>query len=284
MSHKTISFAFACLLSAFFNINIYGQSFGANASAVSLSDCTESSFYNTTSTGAHLIGPADHVFDNTNLGAYTQNSGSLVLRGAEVRTFKTPGVANVCNVRMYYRSYLSSATPGAFSIMEIPFLDDCDVPNGAYTSGGPCAEGDKKWRIVIADGITTPYAPVDLTTKAAGNYILEVYFEITGSSTSTTACDETILLNKGGDNYKATFSIQSPVLSSTNPTTCNGNEGSITISGLVAGSTYSLSYMDDDVMVGPADHTANGAGQVILNGLNAGIYSGFSFLVNGSLT
>ncbi len=284
MSHRTISFAFACLLAAFFSINIYGQSFGANASAVSMSDCNENSFYNTTSTGANIIAPADHVFAGTNLGAYTQNSGTLILRGAEVRTFQTPGVANVCNVRMYYRSYLATNTPGAFNIMEIPFLDDCDVPNSTYTSGGPCAEGDKKWRTVIADGETTPYAPVDLTSKTAGNYILEVYFEITGSTTSTTACDETVLLNNGGDNYKASFSIQSPVLGSTNPTTCNGSEGSITISGLTAGATYSLSYMDDDAMVGPADHIANGSGQVILNGLNAGIYSGFSLLIKGCTT
>ena len=139
MSHRTISFAFACLLAAFFSINIYGQSFGANASAVSVSDCNETSFYNTTSTGANIIAPADHVFAGTNLGAYTQNSGTLILRGAEVRTFQTPGVANVCNVRMYYRSYLATNTPGAFNIMEIPFLDDCDVPNSTYTSGGPCA-------------------------------------------------------------------------------------------------------------------------------------------------
>ena len=49
---------------------------------------------------------------------------------------------------------------------------------------------------------------------------------------------------------------------SNNPVTCNGTEGYITIGGLVAGATYSVSYTDDGVTVGPLTFTANASGRV----------------------
>ena len=71
---------------------------------------------------------------------------------------------------------------------------------------------------------------------------------------------------------------------SNNPVTCNGNEGYITIGGLVAGATYSVSYTDDGVAVGTLSLTANVSGQVIISGLNAGLYSNFSLVYNGCTT
>ena len=260
------------------------QPFGTFASAVWLTDCNQSNFFNTTGSGANLIGPAGNVFDNSNLGIYTQNSGSLILRGGEVKTFKTVGVANVCSVKMYYRVYLQSGAPGAFSAIDLPFLDDCNVPSSSFPSGGPCAAGDQKWQRVIPNGTTIPYAPVDLTTLAAGNYYLEIYYDVTGSNTSTSGCSDLVTLNNGGNNYKASFSVQAPALSSNNPVTCNGTEGYITISGLVAGSVYAVSYTDDGTPVGPINLTANGSGQVIITSLNAGLYSNITLLINGCTT
>jgi len=71
---------------------------------------------------------------------------------------------------------------------------------------------------------------------------------------------------------------------SNNPVTCNGNDGYITIGGLVAGATYSVSYTDDGASVGPLSLTANTSGQIIISGLNAGLYSNFSLVYNGSTT
>ena len=121
------------VLLLFFSCNYtYAQTFGTNSSAVWLSDCTQSNFFNTSGSNPNLIGPAGNVFNNANLGTHTQNSGTLILRGAEVRTFKNPGVANVCSVRMYYRVYLQSAAPGAFNSIDLPLADDCDVPNSQF--------------------------------------------------------------------------------------------------------------------------------------------------------
>jgi hypothetical protein len=57
-----------------------------------------------------------------NLGVYTQNSNNLILRGAGVKTSKTPGAANVCSVRMHYRVYLQSSAPGAFNDIDLPLI------------------------------------------------------------------------------------------------------------------------------------------------------------------
>ncbi|HKZ65741.1 MAG TPA: gliding motility-associated C-terminal domain-containing protein [Chitinophagaceae bacterium] len=280
----TLSVVLVFLCSAFFGIRTQGQTFGTVASAVLITDCNQSNFFNTSGNGADLIGPSGNIFANANLGVHTQNSGTLILKGAEVRTFKDPGIANVCSARMLYRFYLQSSVPGAFNSIDLPLLNDCDIPNSQFPSGGPCQAGNQKWNRVIPDGATLPYAPVDLTSFAPGNYILEVYYDITGSSATTTQCNETVVLNNSGNNYTAFFSIQAPVLASNNPTTCNGTEGSITISGLVPGATYSISYTDDGVPVGPVNIVANGSGQVILSGLNAGVYSNFELLINGCLT
>ena len=284
MNQLTITGVITLVLSLLLSPITYGQSFGTNASAVWLSDCNQSNYWNTSGTGPSLIGPAGNAFNNADLGVHTQNSGSLILRGGEVRTFKTPAVSNVCGVKMYYRIYLQSATPGSFSQMDLAFVEDCNVPSLQFPSGGACIAGDQKWNRVIPDGATTPYAPINLTAFAPGNYTVEVYYEVAGSATTTTACNETVLLNNGGANYKANFSIQSPTLTSLNPSTCNGTEGVITVHNLAPGATYSISYYDDGNPIGPLNLVANASGQVQITGLNAGIYSEFQLVINGCTT
>jgi len=47
---------------------------GSYASAVWLTNCSTSNFFNTVGSGADLIGPAANVFANTDFGTYIQNS------------------------------------------------------------------------------------------------------------------------------------------------------------------------------------------------------------------
>ncbi len=263
---------------ALFASTAKAQSFGTFASAVWLSDCNQSNFFNTSGTGGNLLGPVGNVFTNANLGVYTQNSGSLILRGAGVKTFRTLGAANVCSVRMHYRAYLQTGAPGPFNSIDLPFSDDCDEPSGQFPGGGGgCSSaGDQFWKTVIPDGTIVPNAPVNLTNFSPGNYVLEVYYDIAGSYTSPTECSDTNVLNNSGNNYKAFFSIQSPTFASNNPVTCNGADGFITISGLVPGATYSLSYTKNGVPVAiPLNLTANGSGQIVIPNLTAGLYSNF---------
>jgi large repetitive protein len=261
------------IASVLFFYNSQAQ-FGTTASAIRLTNCTGSSYYNTSGAGPAAIGTDN--FTNTNFGVYTQNSGTLILRGGEVRTFKNPALSNVCAVRMFYRVYLQSGSGGSFTSVSFPWVNDCDVPSAQFPSGGSCVAGDQKWNLTASN--------INLTAFPAGNYVLEVYYEVDGSSVSTSLCNETISLNNGGSNYKAYFSIQAPTLGSSNPTSCNGTEGSITISGLAAGVVYSVTYTDDGVVVGPANFTANASGQVVISGLNYGSYYDISIDANGCST
>src|SRR5215216_6215741 len=130
MKPISLSSVITFVLLFFFSVTTHGQTFGTPSSAVWLTDCNQSNYFNISGSGSGLIGPSGNAFTNANFGAHTQNSGTLILRGGEVRTSKTPGGANVCGVNMYYRIYLQSAIPGSFNIIDLPFVDDCDVPSG----------------------------------------------------------------------------------------------------------------------------------------------------------
>lgn len=58
----------------------------------------------------------------------------------------------------------------------------------------------------------------------------------------------------------------------TDPTTCGGNDGFLTISGLDPNTDYNVTYDDGGVTTGSTLMTSNGAGEIIINGLNAGNY------------
>jgi len=276
MKTNPISLVGILILTFFCNL-LQAQNFGASVSAVYISNCNADDFYNTTGSNWPT------GFNGLNLGTYTQNYNSLILRGAHLRTFKNPG-ANVCaSPKMYYRVYLASSAPGPFSSMDLTLLESCDVPSGNYPSGGACVDGDQKWELVVPDGSTSP-SPVDLTTFPPGAYKLEVYYEISGSNSSTTLCNESVLVNNGGNNFIADFFIQSPTVSSTNPSSCFGSQGSITIGGLNPFTSYDFSYTDDGTPVGPLTIVTNSSGQLIVTGLDKGFYSNFTVDINGCST
>jgi len=251
---------------------------GTFASAVWLTNCATSNFFNTDGSGANLIGPASNVFPNTNFGTYVQNSNNLILRGAEIKTFKTPS-SNFCSARLNYRVYPASTTPGAFQVMDLPLFDNCS--GGTFPTGGPCNPGDQKWQRVVPNGTTNPYSPVDLTAYPPGNYVLQVYYDLTGSDTTATGCDQNYVVDNSGAYYTATFTIQAqPSYASANPSTCGGVNGSISISGLEPNTSYGVSYNQGTTPVGPNNLVSDASGTIIINGLSAGNYSNFNLSLN----
>ncbi len=64
-------------------------------------------------------------------------------------------------------------------------------------------------------------------------------------------------------------------LNPSNPTTCGGTDGSITISGLTANTTYEISY-DDGATQGPNSITTNASGEIDIINLTAGNYTNFT--------
>ena len=264
-----------CATTTTISVTVQVCAFGSFANAVWLTNCEESDFFNTFGSGTSLIGPADNIFPNTDFGTYVSNSSTFKLRGAEVKTFKS-ATANVCSARLNYRIYPQAGTPGPFAVMNLPFLEDCN--SGTFPSGGPCNPRDQKWQEVLSDA----EFPVDLTAFPAGEYVLEVFYDITGDVNSTTQCDDTILINNEGNNFIATYTLQeSPSYTSVNPTICNAADGSITIENLAPSTTYTITYTHDSAVVGPLTFITNSSGQFTLSGLTVGTYANFNYVVNG---
>ncbi|MDI9256709.1 choice-of-anchor L domain-containing protein [Flavobacterium sedimenticola] len=265
-----------CAATTTMSVTVYQNcAFGSFANAVWVTDCDSGEFYNTMGSGTSIIGPAQNIFTNNDFGTYISNSNTLKLRGAELKTFKS-ATANVCSANLYYRIYPQSGTPGAFSVINLPFFDDCS--GGTFPTGGPCNTGDQKWQEVLTDA----ESPVDLTAFPAGDYVLEVYYDVTGDVNSTSQCDDTILINNNGANFIATYTLQNnPTYTFVNPTACTATDGSITIGNLAPSTSFSMTYTDDGSPVGPVTINSNASGSYTLNGLNVGVYTNFNFTVNG---
>ena len=265
---------FPCSPTFEMNVEILATcTFNSISTAVYIENCettTPGEFFNTTGVAPNEIGVSANIFTGNNYGVHLQNSGSLILKGAELRSFKT-ATSNVCAANLYYRVYLTSGTPGAFSSIALPLLDDCNA--GTYPSGGVCNPDDQKWQSIAS--------AIDLTTFTPGNYTVEVYYDLIGDNDSTTDCDDTVLVNNNGNNYLANFTIQAlPTFVSTNEE-CGSSNATITFSGFILGTTYTVTYTDDSVVVGPTNYIANSSGQIFFTGLNAGTYADFNFQVNG---
>ena len=255
-------------------VNVVNCEFNTFASAAMLKICGATSrFYNITGSGTNLINPSSPAGDfMTDLGTFIQNSGALIFYGGELKTSKTV-TANVCVPIMHYNVHPKGAVAGLFEELKLnDKIGNCS--SGTFDfGGGPCKAGDQKWQNVVA---VNGGLGENLTTLPLGDYVLEVYYEVPGSSNTTTKCDEILKLNNGGANYLSYFSIQGDLqYASANPTTCSGSEGTITISGLLANTNYTLSYKDDSLAVGPTNITSDATGVFIISGLNAGSYSNF---------
>ena len=196
-------------LSLFLVIQLNAQTFGYFASAVLLGDSVSDVFYNTAPTsGVNAIGTNNF---NTFLGSYPENPRALIIKGGEVKTWfnyaHSEGEAvGVCSVTLFFTVYLQGQRPASPSYTAIPlsYFDSCQ--NGSFPTGGPCSLGDKKWQTIGSTYSLSDYAP--------GNYTVEVYYEVSGTSSvdGENPCGEHVYDNNNNnpDNYTATFTIYGP--------------------------------------------------------------------------
>jgi gliding motility-associated-like protein len=86
-------------------------------------------------------------------------------------------------------------------------------------------------------------------------------------------------------NYTLAQTTSKPVFkNSSNPSRCNGSDGSVVYSGLLPDSTYQVTYTSDDLGQQAVAIKAMPSGELTITGLVAGIYSNFSFNLNGSIS
>jgi hypothetical protein len=66
-----------------------------------------------------------------------------------------------------------------------------------------------------------------------------------------------------------------------NPTTCNGPQGTLTLTGLQNNTAYTVNYTRNGILQVPLNRTTNSSGLLLVNGLYAGSYSLVSVTLNG---
>lgn len=283
------------------------SNYGTFATATMIENCVNNQFYNTTwGSLPDQINPNGVLFEGYNYGPYFQNTSTLILRGGEVKTFKNPG-ANVCGAKLHYTVYTVGNQPAnpVFTVLDLPFKESCNVGPNSFPTGGPCFNAtDQKW--------AKENYNIDLTTYPPGDYVLEVYYAVPGSFTSTTACNDTIYVSNNGNNFKALFQIKPQPLISGGPLNiCPGNSSTLT-SNYTTGNTWSNSsttqsisvntsgtysltvnlnnncpnlsdnetvtvYAAPTVEAGPNQTTCGGAGAITINGVIGGSATGVSW-------
>ncbi len=132
------------------------------------------------------------------------------------------------------------------------------------------------------DGTATITSPVSLSyvwSSAPPQYTATA----TGLAAGTYTC--VITDSVGCTGYLITTIAQPPanilfLADSTDPTTCGGSDGTITIGGLVPGSTDTIDYIANGVHV-VAYITASSTGTYVFSGLVQGIYDSFTVVTSG---
>jgi hypothetical protein len=191
-----LSFIFNLIGSIF----LIAQNFGEFASAVFLKDCGGNLYYNTTGSGLNCINVnCATQFNGKNFGSFNANSSSFEIRGGEIKSWKNSN-GNVCSARLNWVVYPQGNRPASpvFTTINLPFKTNCC--GTTFCDGqGPCGGSDQKWGVELATG-------TDLTSRPAGNYSLEIYFDYSGGNTSGT-CDITQYISNSGNNFIANFQI-----------------------------------------------------------------------------
>ena len=119
---------------------------------------------------------------------------------------------------------------------------------------------------------------IGLAASGSGN--IPAFTAVNGSGAPVVATITVTPTINGCSGTPQTFTITvNPLptfaLAFTDPTICNGSDGTVTISGLVASTNYNITYTGTGI-VGPAPMMSDGAGNIVITGLTAGTYSNFT--------
>ena len=121
--------------------------------------------------------------------------------------------------------------------------------------------------LVASTSFTASMIPV-----VSGNYSISVTASVNGCTSSPAV----VSVQVGAKPPAPTAST----VASTNPTVCNGTNGFISFSGLMASTGYSISYTRNGVSQS-SSVTTNGSGVASINGLNAATYANF-IIISGT--
>ncbi|WP_165779268.1 PKD domain-containing protein [Brumimicrobium salinarum] len=146
-----------------------------------------------------------------------------------------------------------------------PIADQCENETTVTLSGNPSGG--------TFSGTAVSGTNFDPSLAGIGNHTLTYdYTDANGCSNSVT----TIVNVVAGPSF---------TLTSNDPTSCLTTDGSITIEGLQASTTYEVSYQDaSGNVIGPVNLTSDATGNVIISNLGHGDYLNFEVVLDGCST
>lgn len=117
---------------------------------------------------------------------------------------------------------------------------------------------------VVSNGLGV--AVISASTAVVGTFNYNLLSVIDASSTT---CSQ----NQAGFVAVTVNLLPTFLTTPTDPTTCNGSEGTILISGLSNSTSYNVTYSSGGPVTGPNTISSDGAGEILISGLSAGTYS-----------
>ncbi|MBL4703221.1 MAG: gliding motility-associated C-terminal domain-containing protein, partial [Flavobacteriales bacterium] len=214
----------------------------------------------------------------TLLGVTTDGLGDYLITGLDAGAYDNWTVT-LAGCTGSDATIITLSDPGAptFTIIAQTNPTSCGGTDGTITIGGLL--GTTTYDITYDDDGTL-VTLLGVTTDGLGNFIITgidagAYDNWTVTLAGCTGTDITIITLT--DPGAPTFTI----IAQTDPTSCGGTDGTITIGGLLGTTTYDITYDDDGTLVTLLGVTTDGLGNFIITGLDAGVYDNWTISLLG---
>ena len=213
-----------------------------------------------------------YIFDGGTavVASYTSDtSGEVVVTGLEDGAYTDIFVTNSNCTSNVETETLSDPIPVVISTASTD-PTTCSGTDGTITISGLVISTVYDISYIF-DGGTAVVA--SYTSDALGEVVITgledgAYTGITATNSNCTSNVESVTLSDPSSAVIAT--------AYTDPTTCSGSDGTITISGLMVSTTYAISYSFDGGTAVVASYTSDASGEVVITGLEDGAYTGIT--------
>ncbi len=226
---------------------------GASDGTISLLGLSPAETYTVTYTTAS--GPVTTVLT-------ANGAGTVIITGLTAGTYSSVTITNSngCSGTLHGTITLTDAgaPPAPAIVTNSPICDGSTLTLSATSSPGATFDwsGPAGFSSTLPNPVISPAFLVN-----AGTYTVTATLAGCVSVPATV----TVFINPIPEVTNMTF---------TNPVTCGGNEGTITLEGLTPGITYNVSYVINGTTPVTVSITADAGGFVTIMGLTAGTYSG----------